>query len=208
MAVTTLDSIILNDAPADQIHEDLMDQIYDVSREDRPLCDSFGSRTSTSRSVDWVREQLAVASADNASVEGADAADDDNQTGERLYNFHQLSDKVVKVSDRAVNTNTVGTSDELIKQVMKRQKELRRDEEARYASRGIAIAGVSDTTASTTAGVGGWIGVKKVVGGVEVVSNTSDRGATTGADPVLSQDGTGGGFPTTIAVSGTARALT
>ena len=207
MAVVTLDSIVLNTIPADQIHEDLMDKIFDVSPVDRPFCDAVGTRRSTSRSVDWVREQLAAASADNASIEGADAADDDNQTGERLYNYHQLSDKVVKISDRASNVDTVGASDELIKQVKKRQKELRRDEEARYCSRGVAVAGVTATTASQTAGIGSWIGVKKVVEGSEVASNTSARGAAS-VDPVLSQDGTGGGFPTTAATNAANQTLT
>jgi hypothetical protein len=184
-----------------------MDEIFDVSPVDRPFCDAVGTRRSTSRSVDWVREQLAAANPDNAELEGGDPADDDNQTGERLFNYHQIMDKVVKVSDRASNVDTVGTADELIKQVMKRQKELRRDEEARYCSRKVAVPGVANTTASQTAGVGAWIGVKKVVEGSEVASNTSARGAGS-ADPVLSQDGTGGGYPTTAATNAANQTLT
>jgi len=208
MANDSLDTVVLGTAPEDQIHEDLMDQIYDVSPEDRPFCDATGSRSSSSRSVDWVREQLATAVATNAAIEGEVAGANVATGGERLSNYHQISEKVVKVSDRASNTNTVGTSDELIKQVMKRQKELRRDEEARYTSRLPAVAGNGTTTASETAGVGAWIGVPKITtGGTQVAANTSDRG-TSGTDPTLSGGATGGGFPNAASDPATAQTLT
>nr|MCH9839300.1 DUF5309 domain-containing protein [bacterium] len=208
MANSSLDTVVLNTAPEDQIHEDLMDQIYDVSPEDRPFCDATSTRSSTSRSVDWVREQLATASATNAAIEGDDAGASSATGGERLINYHQISEKVVKVSDRSSNTNTVGTSDELIKQVMKRQKELRRDEEARYCSRLVAVAGNGTSTASQTAGVGAWIGVPKITtGGTQAAANTSTRGAGS-ADPVLSSGATGGGFPTTAATNAANQTLT
>jgi len=50
--------------------------------------------------------------------------------------------KTVRVSDRARNSDTVGASDELIKQLTKRQKGLRRDEEAAYVSKNVAIPGM------------------------------------------------------------------
>lgn len=112
-------------------------------------------------------------------------------------------EKVVKVSDRGRNVDSVGSGDELVRQLMKRQKALRRDEEAALVSRNVAVAGDS-STAGKLAGVGGWIGVKKN----NVTSLTSDRGASAGSDPVLSNDATaGGGFPTTAAGNGDARAL-
>ena len=182
------------------VNEDLMQAIYDVSPEDRPICDAIGSTNSGNTYKEWVREALEAPSAVNKRVDGSSSAGlDDTVTGERIGNYHQIASKTVRVSDRARNSDTVGASDELIRQLMKRQRSLRRDEEASYASRNIAIPGDGDTIAGQCAGVGGWIGTG------QSATNT-DRGAATGADPILS--GNPGGYPTTIAVSGTARALT
>jgi len=188
-----------------QIHEDLMNAIYDVSAEDRPFCDATGSTTSGNDRKEWVREQLAAATPDNARLDGGSSdALNDTVTGERLANYHQIMTKTVRVSDRGRESDTVGTSDELIRQLMKRQKELRRDEEAAMTSRNIAVQGDNNAAVGKLAGVGGWIGVKVK----DVASTTAFRGATTGADPVLTGDSSGGGgFPTTAAVSGTAEAL-
>jgi hypothetical protein len=185
------------------IHEDVMNAIYDISPEDRPFCDATGTTDSGNDYKEWVRESLEASDPDNATIDGADAGTDDSVTGERLGNYHQMMDKVVRVSDRARNSNTIGASDELIRQLMKRQRALRRDEEAAMVSRNIAVPG-TDVAAGKLAGVGGWIGVAVL----DVASTTSDRGAATGADPVLTGDSSGGGgFPTTAAVAGTARAL-
>ena len=204
MANTSTDSVALAAVPVGgQIHEDLMDQIFDISPVDRPFCDATGTRQGSNQLSEWVREELAAADATNAAVEGDAAGADQSVTGERLGNYHQIASKVVFVSDRASDVNTVGSSDELIKQVMKRQKELRRDEEARYASRLVAVPGDGSTTASETAGVGAWIGVKVL----DVASTTSFRGAGS-VDPVLSNDGSGGGgYPTTAATNAANQAL-
>lgn len=205
MSTANLDAVDLAAVPVGgTIHEDLMDAIYDISPEDRPFCDAIGTDDSDNTLKEWVREDLEAADPDNAIVDGADAGANDARTGERLGNYHQNGEKVVKVSDRGRNVRTVGTSDELIKQLMKRQKALRRDEEAMMTSRNIAVPGDGNTVAGKLAGVGGWIGVKVL----DNASTTSDRGAATGADPLLTGDSAGGGgYPNTAAVAGTARAL-
>jgi hypothetical protein len=181
-----------------QIHEELMNAIYDVSPVDRPLCDAIGSKDSGNTLTEWVREALEAATPDNARVDGASSAGlDDTVTGERLANYHQIMSKTVRVSDRGRESDTVGSSDELIRQLMKRQRALRRDEEAAYCSRNVAVAGDGDTIPGKLAGIGAWIGTG------QAATNT-DRGAT-GTDPVLS--GNPGGYPTTAAGEGTKRAL-
>ena len=179
-----------------------MDKIFDISPVDRPFCDATSVGEAGNTQKDWVRESLAAANPQNKRIDGS-SSDGLNDTvlGERLSNYHQISSKTVRVSDRARNSNTVDTSDELIRQLTKRQKEVRRDEEAAYVSKNTAIAGNGTTVEGQLAGVGSWIGVKVL----NAASTTSDRGAG-GADPVLSNDATGdGGFPVTAAVAGTAR---
>ena len=206
MSTANLDGYNLSQVSVDgQIHEDLMDQIYDISPEDRPFCDSTGSTESGNDRKEWVREALAQADKDNSVIDGADAGTTDTRTGERLANYHQIAAKTIRVSDRGRESDTVGTSDELIRQVMKRQKELRRDEEASYASRNIALQG-TDAAAGSSAGVGGWIGVSVMDNGTVTASTTSFRGAGS-ADPVLSGGASGGGFPTTAATNVADQAL-
>lgn len=205
MSTANLDAVDLAAVPVGgTINEDVMQSIFDISPVERPFCDAIGTTDSDNQYKEWVREALEASSPDNAVVDGADAGADQSVTGERLGNYHQIGSKVVRVSDRGRNVNTIGSSDELIRQLMKRQKALRRDEEASLVSRNIAVAGNGDDVAGTCAGVGGWIGVKEL----DVASSTSTRGAT-GADPVLSNDSSGGGgFPTTAATEGTKAALT
>lgn len=206
MAANQLDAVNLASVPVGgMIHEDLMDAIFDVSPVDRPFRDAIGSTGSSNQYKEWTREALEAANKDNARIDGSSSSGiNDTQVGERLGNYHQIMTKTVRLSDRARNVNAQGSSDELIRQLMKRQKALRRDEEAALTSRNVAVAGNGTSTAGKLAGVGGWIGVKKL----DVAATTSDRGAATGADPVLTGDGGGGGgFPTTAAVAGTKRAL-
>jgi len=80
---------------------------------------------------------------------------------------------------------------------MRRQSALRRDEEASYLSRNIAVPGDGNLIAGVSAGVGGWIGTGQ--GAIN-----TDRGIG-GTDPTLSGDP--GGYPATKAAIGTARPL-
>jgi hypothetical protein len=160
-----------------------------------------GKTTAKQTHTEWVREALANPNKDNALIDGADATGNDILTGERFGAYTQIAGKVVKVSDRGRDVNSVGSSDELIRQLMRNQKSLRRDEEAIFTSHNTTVIGDS-STASITAGVGGWIGVKVD----NVVSNTTSRGAG-GADPTTNGSGGEGGTPIVAPVAGTTRAL-
>jgi len=200
MAANQLDATDLATVPINgSLHEELMDAIYDVSPVDRPFCDAIGSTDSGNSYKEWVREALEAANKDNKRIDGSSSATiNDTVTGERLGNYHQIASKTVRVSDRGRESNTVGSSDELIRQLMKRQRALRRDEEASLVSRNVAIAGDGASIEGQCAGVGAWIGTGQN-------ATNSVRGAT-GADPVLS--GNPGGYPTTAATVGTKAALT
>jgi len=207
MSTDNLDAYNLSQvSDGGSIHEDLLDTLYDISPEDRPFCDMTGAMTSGNDRKEWVREQLAAATADNARIDGSDSTGNDAITGERLANYHQIMAKTIRVSDRGRESDTVGTSDELIKQTTKRLTELKRDEEATMLSRNVALQG-TDVAAGTMAGVGGWIGVSTMSNGTVTASTTSDRGATAGTDPTLSGTTSGGGFPNVAAGEGDKRAL-
>lgn len=199
MATENLDAVDLGAVPLKGfINEDLMQKINNISPVTRPFCDSIGSTSAKNTYKEWPMEALEPATPDNARVDGSSSDGlNDTVTGERVGNYCQQATKTVRVSDRGRNVNTVGGSDELIRQLMRRQQALRRDEESSYLSRNIAVPGDGTAAAGKCAGVGGWIGTG------QAPINT-DRGVG-GADPILS--GSPGGYPTTKATAGTARAL-
>ncbi len=199
--MSNLNAVDLAAVPAGgTIHEELMDKIFDISPVDRPFCDSTGTKDSGNNFTEWVTEKLEVSNPNNARVEGSSsAALNDTVTGERVGNYHQIASKTVRVSDRGRSSNTVDTSDELIRQLVKRMKSLKRDEEASYLSRNIAIGGDGVAVAGVTAGVGSWIGA--TIGGANTV-----RGAG-GSDATMSGPGGVGGYVSVAPVVGAKRAL-
>lgn len=177
------------------INEDVMQQIYDLMPEDKPFTDAIGSRDDKNHYVEWVNEQLEPADPDNARVDGSDSTGNDTKIGNRYGNYHQIATKIVRVSDRGRESDTIGASDELIRQLMKRQKALRRDVEASLTSNNVADPGTASaapandaTGASKTAGLGAWIMTNNVGPG--------DFSAAT-------LSGTTGGYPDTAATAGT-----
>ena len=199
MATENLDAVNLGNVPEKGfINEDLMNKINDISPVTRPFCDSIGSTQASNTFKEWGLEALEPANPNNARIDGSSSDGlNDTVTGERVGNYCQQATKTVRVSDRGRNVNAIGSSDELLRQVMRRQQSLRRDEEASYLSDNIAVPGDGATVEGKSAGIGGWIGTGQN-------NINSDRGAG-GADPILSGDP--GGYPTTKAVVGTARPL-
>lgn len=194
-----LDAVNLGNVPLfGNIREDLMEKIHNISPVTRPFCDNIGTSKATNTYKEWGLEALEPATPNNARIDGS-SSDGINDTvlGERVGNYCQQATKTVRVSDRGRNVNTIGGSDELIRQLMRRTQSLKRDEESTYLSRNIAVPGDGTATPGKSAGVGGWIGTGQA-------ATNSDRGAG-GADPILSGDP--GGYPTTGAVAGTKRAL-
>ena len=188
-----------------QIHEDLMDRIWDISPEDLPFTNMCQTGSSSNHLKEFVEEQLEAADPQNKAVDGADAGDDESVTGQRKGNYHQISTKTIKVSDRARSVNTVAAADELVKQVSKRQRALRRDVEARLTSNFAAAPGDGNTIPSECAGIGSWVGSSSDVG---QTPNSFRSGAGTPSDPSLSGAGGVGGYPNTAPVAGTKRQLT
>ena len=151
------------------IHEDVMNQIWDISNVPLPFTDLISSDSADNSYTEWTLDKLAVPDVTNAVVDGADAVGNDAKGGERVGNQCQISDKVVMVTQRANASNTIGRAQELGYQVMERQKELRRDREAIYLTQQASVADNGDAIPGKLGAFGAWL-----------TSNT-DRGAG-GAD--------------------------
>ena len=112
------------------IREDVMNQIWDISKIPLPFTDLVGSDTASNDYTEWTEDKLGDPELAGWVVDGADIDDDDSAGGARIGNHCGINTKMVKVSFRANASDTIGRSNELSYQVMMRQRELRRNVEA------------------------------------------------------------------------------
>jgi hypothetical protein len=167
MATTNLDAADLAAVEFQGlINEDVMQQIWDISKIPLPFSDMIGSDDVSNQYTSWTLDELAAPDITNAVVDGSDQTGNDSVTGTRVGNFCQESVKIVQVSTRARNVDTIGRSDELSYQVMRRQQELRRDVEAISLTGQASVADDGDSVAGKAGGFDAWL-----------TSNTS-RGAS------------------------------
>ncbi len=135
---------------------------------------------------------LASASADNAQIEGDDAATDTASPTTRFGNYLQIFRKVPRVSRTLRSVSTAGRADELSYQIAKRGREIKRDIESRLTSQQGGVAGGTGT-AREMAGLGAWLWNN------QVIASTSGTAPGTGTAPTVSSGG-----PTTDVAGGTA----
>lgn len=138
------------------VNEDVMQQIWDISRIPLPFTDIAGTDTHQNKFYEWTQDTLADPVITNKVVDGADYTTNNTSTGARVGNHSQISVKLVKVSTRARESDTIGRADELSYQIMMRQQELRRDVEAGCLSNLASISG-TDSVAGQSGGLGAWI---------------------------------------------------
>lgn len=164
MATTNYDAADL--AGAGSINEDVMQQIFDISPVDVPYSNRSGVEDMNNPYTEWTLDALQAPDFGNAVGDGEDAGTDDSNSTARVGNHAQISDKVLRVSGRAREVNTIGRSDELAYQLIQRGKELRRDVEAIALGNQASIADVGDgVTVGKTGGVPAWMETNTSRGG-------------------------------------------
>jgi len=190
MSTANLDSADLKAASyGGLINEDVMQEIFDISPIDLPYQDMASTGTSKQEYKEWTQDALAAPDITNAVVDGADASGNNTVVGKRLGNHHQISSKVVRVSDRARSSDTIGRSDELVYQLMQRQKELKRDVEAILLSNQASVADDGNTTPGKTAGCGAMFATNITNGTTAGFANGIFPAPTPGAAAALSESG-------------------
>ena len=158
MSTSNLDSANLKAvAYGGLINEDVMQKIFDISAIPLPFTDLIGTSKSKQERRDWVTEELAAPNPANFVVDGADASGNDTVTGDRVNNHHQESVKVVRVSDRANNSDVIGGQKELAKQISRRQQELKRDVEAILLLNQASLQDDGNTVAGKVGGLPTWL---------------------------------------------------
>lgn len=109
--------------------EDLSDILFDVSPTETPFITAIGRNKATATSHDWLTDVLADP-ADNANVEGDDAAPVAPSSRVRLANYTQIMKKhavVTGTQERVLKGG--GIKSEMAYQVARRLKEMKRDAE-------------------------------------------------------------------------------
>jgi hypothetical protein len=106
--------------------EDVDDVISNLSPTSTPFISSIGEETTKARVYEWQEDALADP-ADNARVEGFDAASGSVTATVMRTNTVQIFEKTVKVSETADAVQTHGRAKESSYQAAKKGKEIKRD---------------------------------------------------------------------------------
>ena len=106
--------------------EDLADRIYNISPTDTPFMANIGKGKATATLHEWQTDSLAAAAA-NAQLEGDDTTFTAAVATTRLGNTCQISRKDIIVSCTQDAVNKAGRRKEMVYQMAKRAKELKRD---------------------------------------------------------------------------------
>jgi hypothetical protein len=127
--------------------EDLSDVLFDVSPTETPFITAAKKNQATATSHDWLTDILADP-ADNAHIEGDDAAPVDPASRQRLSNFTQIFKKhavVTGTQEKVLKGG--GIKSEMAYQVARRLKEIKRDAERAFIGIANVKVGGDDTTA-------------------------------------------------------------
>ena len=106
--------------------EDLSDIIYDISPTSTPFISGIAHTSATATNHEWQTDTLGTA-ANNAVIEGGDAATTAAIATVRLGNRTQISSKVPRVTRTQRRIDSAGRGDEMSLQIMKMGKLLKND---------------------------------------------------------------------------------
>ena len=187
MASTNLDSADLKAVGrGGLIREDVMNQIWDISKIPLPLTDAIGTESSKQEYKEWTLDALSPPNISNAVVDGADASGNNTVLGARVGNHHQISQKVVQVSFRADVPDVIGRTRETSYQVMRRQQELRRDVDAIALVNQASVSDDGNTVAGKAGGLPSWLVTNAAAGGTAGGFSTS-TGLTVARTPTAAR---------------------
>jgi len=160
------------------IREDLSDAENMISPTETPFISMIaGENSATATKHEWPLVELQAVNNGNRVIEGDDAPPVDTAvTAFRRWNFTQISDKLISVSDTSQKVDGAANVEKLAKQISYKLKELKRDKETMLLDNVPGNPGASGT-ARAAAGLPAFI-----------ITNyaTVGSGATAGAPGTLS----------------------
>jgi len=190
------------------IAEDFENVIYNIAPTDTPFLSALDRVKVTNTLHQWQTDSLDAA-ANNAQVEGDDAAAPSYAASVPVNNNTQISGKTVIVSGTQDAVRKYGRDKELAYQIAKKGKELKRDMETALCQNTTTVVG-NATTARQLRGLEGWVATNNSLGATGAApvpgSNTAPTDGTQRAftetllKDVLQKCFTQGGNPTLLMV--------
>jgi len=174
------------------VRESLADVITNISPEDTVFMSNIGQEKADQTYFEWLTDSLRTATADNAALEGDEAAPEARSTQNRVGSYTQISRIVIGVSGTAEAVKKAGMRGMLAFELAKAGAELKNDIETTILSNNPAVVG-NNSTARKTAGLGAWL-------------RTNVNKASGGTNPTMSS--TNDGYPNAGRIAGTARTFT
>ena len=133
---------------AGNVPEDVINALFDISPLDRPFTGRIAHEGARSNLKEWLDHVLGSPNKDNAIVDAADvAAEDDTTQGVRYRNPCQLFRRVIRLGDQASNSDGFGNITQFEGQLEKRVNELYRDLESSALSRNASVLGATGVAA-------------------------------------------------------------
>jgi len=132
--------------------EDLSDIIFDVSPTDTPVITAIKKKKATATNHEWQTDILEAA-ANNAHIEGNDAAPAVNAATVRLSNQTQIFKKHAVITGTQEKVDKAGRKSEMAYQVARRLKAIKRDLERAIMGVNNAKVVGNDTTAREMASI-------------------------------------------------------
>ncbi len=161
--------------------EDLADVIYDVSKSETPFMSAIPKTKANGTKHEVQYDELDTATGGNAVIDGDDATTDTSNITTRIFNYTQISDKVVRITGSQEAVSSAGRASEMAYQMEMKMPALKRDVETTLLQNVAYVSG-NDTTARKTASAQTWI-----------LTNTdiaADASAATGDGSDVHTDGT------------------
>jgi hypothetical protein len=174
------------------VRESLADVITNISPEDTVMLSNIGQEKADQTYFEWLTDSLRSATADNAALEGDEAAPEARSAQNRVGNYTQISRIVIGVTGTTEAVKKAGMKGMLAYELAKAGAELKNDIETTILSNNPAVVG-NNSTARKTAGLGAWI-------------RTNVNKAANGTNPTMSS--TNDGYPNAGRQAGTARTFT
>lgn len=162
--------------------EDLLDKIINIAPVDTPFMSMIGEETANAVLHEWQTDGLAAA-AGNAQLQGDDVTFGSATPTVRVGNRTQISRKEVIVSGTQNAVNKAGRNSELVYQMAKKRKELKRDKEFVLCSNQAPVTGNS-ATAPQLRPLCGWFATN-VDRGTGGANGTASAAATDGTQRAL-----------------------
>lgn len=165
--------------------EDLSDTIYNISPTDTPFLGNISKTKSSAVLHEWQTDALAAAAA-NAQLEGDDITSFTAITATtRVSNTCQISSKNMVVSATQDSVNKAGRKKEIVYQITKKTKELKRDVEVVLTGNQASVTGNS-TTARQLRSLCSWYATN-TQRGTSGVNGSSSVAATDGTQRALTE---------------------